>query len=245
MIKNSYSKYNNLHLLAMVALIILFSNCSSKDSSLIAWWDFDSIHENIVQDRSGNNLHAYGYNALFAPGKNGKAFYSNGTNYLQVKYTPKLDDFKRGLTLSVWIYRNRDAGNDYNCIITRQIRNTISEYFDIAILKNKPLFAIDPDGNHYHQTDYKGTFLLHQWYHLAGTFDNTTYTLFINGEPVASGEQRLPFHFDDKNPVIIGSNTNDQGKIMHDNFYGLIDELKIFNRALTSNEIMAIFKKDN
>jgi hypothetical protein len=60
---------------------------------------------------------------------------------------------------------------------------------------------------------------------------------------VASGNKTGSFSFSDKNPLIIGSNTNDGGQVFHDYFYGKMDELKIFNRALSSSEIKILSKK--
>lgn len=227
--------------ICLLAIMIL-SSCIQKDPSLAGYWDFDSVENNVVRDRSGNELDARVVNAQFADGYKGKAFNGDGSGYLEVPYTALFDQFEEGITISAWIYRDADSSQTYNCIVTRETGSSWSEYFDLAIYQNHPLFAIDLDGNSYIQTDCKETLPLKQWIHLAGTFDNQTFRLYVNGKETASGNKAGSFNFSDKNPLIIGSNTNDGGKIFHDYFHGKIDELKIFNRALSNHEILDLSK---
>lgn len=229
-------------LFSILAILILTA-CSQKDPSLVAHWDFDSAENNLVADRSANGLDARVVNASFSEGLKGNAFNGNGQGYLEVPYSPAFDQFEKGITISAWVYRDADSSQNYNCIVTRETGASWSEYFDLAIHQNHPLLAIDLDGNSYIQTDCKETLPLKQWIHLAGTFDNQTFRLYVNGEETASGKKEGSFQFSDTNPLIIGSNTNDGGQVFHDYFYGKIDELKIFNRALSSSEIKTLSKK--
>lgn len=227
----------------ILVAITLLCGCSKKNESMVAWWNFDAAENGVVKNVSGKSWDAACLDATFGSGRIGKAFYGDGKGYLEVKYNPSMDNFKKGLTISVWIYRDCDSSlNAYNCIITREVKDSWSEYFDIAILNNKPLFAIDADGESYKQIESQDSIPLNQWIHLAGTFDNKTMRLYINGKEVAIHPYEKPFSFSDQNPIIIGSNTNDQGKIMHDFFYGYIDELKVFNYALTATEINDLAK---
>ena len=75
------------------------------------------------------------------------------------------------------------------------------------------------------------------WYHVAGTYDGTTMTLFINGKPVArSTEQSGPIKYPPQAFFEIGA--------YHDkdeNFplKGRIHEVRVFRRALSPAEIAA------
>lgn len=228
----------NILLVCLVVLVI--SGCNKKDPSLVAWWDFNSIENGFAKDLSGNNLDALSYNAILTEGKSGKAFYSNGKAYFEVKYDPLFDNFKEGITLAAWV--NRDTSALWNAIISRETIDNWSEYFDLAVFQNIPLFSVDIDGKSFIKTEYKSELPAHQWVHLAGTFDNKTYKLYIDGKEVFSGIMEKKFTFSDKNPWIIGANTNDNGKTMHDFFFGKIDELKVYNRALSSVEIKELSK---
>lgn len=222
--------------------IVLVWGCAETDKSMVAWWTFDSAENGIVKDQSGNGWDALSHGAVLGDGKTGKSFYSDGKGYLEVKHTPAMDNFKNGITVAVWINRDRDSSHTYNCAVTREVKGSWSEYFDIAISRNKALFAIDADGANYKQIESNDSIPLNQWIHLAGTFDNTTMRLYINGKEAATLPYEKLLVFSDQNPLIIGSNTNDQGIVMHDFFYGYIDDLKIFNRALKAEEIKEISK---
>jgi len=73
-----------------------------------------------------------------------------------------------------------------------------------------------------------------QWQHIAATFDGTTMRVFLNGEQVgemaASGSDSI---IEIHHPVRIGGNP-DQGSL---DFDGAIDDVMVFDQALTTGEI--------
>ncbi|MCK9556226.1 alpha/beta hydrolase, partial [bacterium] len=76
-----------------------------------------------------------------------------------------------------------------------------------------------------------------QWYHLAGTYKGGMMCIYLNGEPVeyttsATGSIQTV----DEN-LVIGANSSYGEK-----FNGIIDEVKLYNRALTEEEIEADYK---
>jgi hypothetical protein len=76
-------------------------------------------------------------------------------------------------------------------------------------------------------------FPMNTWYHLAGTFDGSAFRLYINGQEAASGTGTL------------GSTADSAFKIgtsgTCDPFGGQLDEVKVYNRALSSTEIQNIY----
>ncbi|MSU33782.1 MAG: hypothetical protein EXS36_01470 [Pedosphaera sp.] len=57
---------------------------------------------------------------------------------------------KDGLTVSAWVNRTADA--TWNTSISREVKDGPSEYFGLAVVKNKALFSVDADGAHYKNT---------------------------------------------------------------------------------------------
>jgi hypothetical protein len=96
---------------------------------------------------------------------------------------------------------------------------------------------VDPDGAHYRNIKTTEDMPVGEWIHLAGTYDNTEFKLYVNGKLVASAACSIPFSYQDENPVIIGGNTNNKGKTLVDCFRGRIDEVRLYNRALTAHEV--------
>src|SRR6185436_6304953 len=71
------------------------------------------------------------------------------------------------------------------------------------------------------------------WTHLASTFDGTTVRLFVNGVQVASLAQTVPLATTTATLQIGGD------AYTGENFAGLIDEVRVYNRALSAAEIQA------
>lgn len=222
----------------VVAATVFSLGIAKPERGPVARWTFDAIEKGVVKDLTGHGLDAVSHGAKLVDGKHGQALLGDGQGYLEVQHAAILDAFPDGITIAVWVYR--EPSTAWNCVVTRETRDTWSEYFDIAVSEDKPLFSVDPDGNSFARTEYPQPMPVHQWVHLAGTFDNTTYRLYVDGKEVASGAKAMPFRFADKNPLIIGSNTNDQGKTMHDHFFGRIDDLAIYDRALSAAELATL-----
>ncbi|MCI0682029.1 MAG: LamG domain-containing protein, partial [Gemmataceae bacterium] len=86
------------------------------------------------------------------------------------------------------------------------------------------------------------TFTTGQFYHVAGTYDGATFQLFVNG--VLEGQMALAktISYDAAIPWTIGSGAAVyRGLGVARTFNGVIDEVGISNRALSTNEVQAIY----
>ena len=76
-----------------------------------------------------------------------------------------------------------------------------------------------------------------RWTHLAGTYDGTSWHLYRNGKEIAShesnvGAMRVPA------PWLIGSAPGGAER----QYFGAIDDLRIYRRSLTSEEVERLYK---
>jgi hypothetical protein len=82
---------------------------------------------------------------------------------------------------------------------------------------------------------------LGKWYHLAGVYDGATVKLYVNGNLDKTEAYSGPLR-SDKAPVHLGG-----GKLFGvdwgNNFTvnGLVDEVMIYNRAMSDNEVRQLF----
>jgi hypothetical protein len=75
---------------------------------------------------------------------------------------------------------------------------------------------------------------MNQWSHVAWTIDGVHWILYVNAVPEVINETTLPTHANV--PLSIGNAPT------HDRpFQGAIDEVRVYNRALTAEEIKQIF----
>ena len=87
--------------------------------------------------------------------------------------------------------------------------------------------------------DASFNYQLNTWYHLAYVVTPTGYTIYVNGNQVGSGSyaQNTPVFSDANHAIAIGAYEVRGGEY----FFGLIDEVRIYNRALSAAEISAIY----
>lgn len=222
-------------LLMLVALIFCSCQKPVKDPDLVAWWPFDDATTTVVPDQSANHLDALNRGALPVEGKQGKALLFDGKAVLQIDHRPPLDDFDKGLTIMAWV--KRDTASDWNTIVSREIGEGWSEYAGLAVYKNQALFSIDQNGQRYKNVVDDQLVPPNVWVHLVGTFDNDSIRLYVDGKLAKAGASNRKIQFSDRNPWLIGGNSNDQNQSLVDCFKGTIDEVRIYKRALSLSEI--------
>lgn len=231
------------NLILYLSILILFSCAGKKqqDSDLAAYWSFDDTASAAVKECSGTGLVVVNKGAVQVEGYKGKAMQFDGSSVLQVEYSPLLDSFPRGITVTAWI--KKDTASHWNTIVSREIDSTWSEYMGLAVFRNHALFSIDPDGKRYLNAMDTLMLIPDKWIHLAGTYDNDTMKLYINGIFIRSAVCKGPFIFKDKNPLFIGGNSNNKNHSTVDCFKGSIDEVRIYKRALGKNEIQSLLNQ--
>ncbi|MDO8508394.1 MAG: LamG domain-containing protein [Nanoarchaeota archaeon] len=77
------------------------------------------------------------------------------------------------------------------------------------------------------------------WYHIVGTYNGETMELFING--VSQGKAILEggINYDSVGDLIIGNAYPNKTESLY--FDGILDEVKIYNKAITAAEVAAIY----
>jgi alpha-tubulin suppressor-like RCC1 family protein len=221
----------------------LEASCTPPPAGIVGWLPAEGNANDII---GGDNGTLEG-GATFAPGEVGLGFRFDGTNgYVQIPDSAALKP--ANVTVEAWIWLDPNVSPSSNeQIIFKQ--NSWSYYFEgYTILK-----AHIDNGN--------GTFTDHfqsvvsangnqiainsitavqrgVWYHVATTYDGNQLTLYVNGVAEASAIAGFPLDYGTE-PVFIG--TTGVPGVYINMFAGIIDEASIYNRALASNEIAAIY----
>jgi hypothetical protein len=224
-----------------------FRACDPRPPGLVSWWRA----EGDATDKAGGNNGTLQGGAGFAAGKVGQAFNFNGNGqYVEIPKSPSLDVGNQ-VTVDFWM--NTDPGNP---IGQRGEQGLVASDFYVMEIENDAGragvdFAISTDGGNSWvisgMTNGAGlVFPVGQWHHVAATYDGTQIQIYLDGQPSgrptpASGpiSPMRPTSF-----VTIGS---EDGRLYcpectANRYYkGLIDEVDIFNRALSPFEIQAIY----
>lgn len=84
---------------------------------------------------------------------------------------------------------------------------------------------------------YAGTISTGQWSHLVGTFDGSAIKIYVNGRLISSGSVSGPVHtVSTSNAFTIGR----LGATSADYFNGLIDDVRIYKYALSSQQVLTV-----
>jgi fibronectin type 3 domain-containing protein/predicted transcriptional regulator len=203
-------------------------SASAAQPGLVAAYGFDEGSGTTVNDQSGSGNNGTAANATWAAtGKYGKALQFNGTNSLVTIPDAAALHLTTGMTLEAWVNPSTVNGN---------WRDVVYKGNDNYYLEATSTNASKPDagliaGGSY--GDAYGTAALpaNTWSYLAETYDGTTLRLYVNGTQVASTAHTGAIATS-TNPLQIGGDS-----LYGQNFAGMIDEVRVYNTALTAAQI--------
>jgi hypothetical protein len=207
------------------------TGASTGTPGLVAAYDFNAGTGTTVADVSGNGNTGTIVNATWTTsGKYGDALSLNGTNAQVVVNDSASLHLTTAVTLEAWVNPS-SAPTGWQDVIYKPLDN----YFLEAASSNgnKPgagaLLTSSAEPLAY------GTAQLaaNTWTHLAMTYDGTTLKIYVNGTLATSAAQSGTITTS-ANPLQIGGDTT-YGQY----FKGLIDEVRIYNVALTQAQIQS------
>jgi hypothetical protein len=221
-------------LLGAIALAcgITAAQAAAAAPGLVAAYGFNEGSGTTAADASGTgNTGSTSATTWTAAGRYGGALSFNGTgSSVAVNDSPSLD-LTAGMTLEAWVNPTALGATDWRTAVGKQTTNGIA----YALYANnggaRPAGQVDIGG----EQNAIGTaqLPLNAWSHLATTYDGATLRLYVNGTQVASKAQTGSIAVSTAQ-LRIGGNA-----IWGEYFSGLIDEVRIYNRALAVAEVQA------
>jgi len=195
----------------------------------------DDVTSGQVNDGSGKNNHATINGAQIVSGRVGNAMEFDGDDYLSVPYSDSLR-FLNEITVSAWVNKQQDL-DGWRVLVFKEIGTLTSEHFFLGMNDNAYRWFVSTGA--YSDTDQGPIANIDEWIHLTGTYDGQNVKLYVNGAEFFTNAHSGSF-LNDNNPLLIGAGTNDQTSFI-EHFTGKIDELKIFNYALTASEVQSLY----
>jgi hypothetical protein len=204
---------------------------AAPEAGLVGWWAFDEgTNSPVTLDYSGHRLGGQLREATLAPGLDGNALLCQG-GAVVIGNHPALS-LSNALTIECWV-KTEVAGQDNKWLVNRVFGGGEATGYRLGVLAGKPCFEIPwtPWSHHLSASESLPT---GRWVHLAGTFDGQTMKIYVDGQERGSMARPGPirpnqFH------LCLGSY-----EVKHAAFFqGLLDEVKLYGRALTAQEIRA------
>lgn len=201
----------------------------APEEGLVGWWAFDEPADGpVTLDYSGNRLGGSIHNTVRVKGIDGNALQCQG-GCVVVANAPSLSPGS-GLTISCWL-KTDTAGQSDKWFVNRIFSGGTASGYRLGLRGGRPCFAI-PLTNWSHHLLATKPLPVGRWVHVAGTFDGRTMRIYVDGREQRSLERPgsvNPNAFD----LCLGSYAVDH--VAH--FEGLLDEVKLYSRALTDVEI--------
>jgi len=224
---------------ALLALVVLtwwvttLGDCLPSPTGLIAWWPGEESLEDIASANDGTSDTP----AAYSEGIIGKAIACGWEDWAVVPDSPTLRP--RSFTIEGWF---RFASPQYMTLISKGLGSGSDKSFSIRFLPNYPCLSAGVN-RFYPNRSAECPFApeLGRWYHIAFPFDDASdqMALYVDGALAATVTCAPSIQYDD-NLLIIGAEIN-AGQVTSQ-FHGSIDELTSYNRALSPEEIHAIWQ---
>ncbi len=195
---------------------------------LVAWWPGDGNANDIIGINNGTLL---GNATANGTGIVGQAFSLDGVNAAVNAGTNSLFDFSGGsadFTIEAWV-KPAALPSFSTGFASKSLGDFDGWVFGIFSGGN---LLFSGTGN-WSVNSGPGVVVTGVWSHVAVTHTGGTYTLYCNGSQVGSGSGGT--WTGSTAPLQFGTNPPRQ------NYNGLLDEVSIYNRALSSNEVAAIY----
>lgn len=214
------------------SLFIITGSAHAQIQGLVAAYSFDEGKGNIVRDYSGyNNMGALKSGPVWVEGKYGKGLFFDGIDDRVTINDSNSLDLSKNLTIEAWVRPMQDLRGWRSIIFKGQ-----SDYLVYALYassdSNRPAQAISVNDE---ESQLYGNNRLapHTWAHLAVTYDGKKQSFYIDGELICEMALQGAIK-ESKNSLQIGGNTI----WMQEAFRGIIDEVRIYSRALSQQEII-------
>ncbi|MFH1726775.1 MAG: LamG-like jellyroll fold domain-containing protein, partial [Elusimicrobiota bacterium] len=196
-----------------------------------ARWKFDETSGTTAQDSVAGDTAALFNGPVWTSGQVGGALSFDGSNdYVQAPHTPALD-ITEAITVEAWVYA--ESGWDLH------VAGKETSYL-LWVQGGTANFEVHPPSgwwyNPYDMNPAGRTPIPYgEWFHLVGTFDGSWVKAYLNGQ-YANGVAYNGTMQSNANPIRIGMVYSQRY------FNGKIDEVTIYGRALSPEEIEAKYE---
>jgi VCBS repeat-containing protein len=198
-----------------------------SSAGLVAAYGFEEGSGTTVTDGSGSgNAGSLGTATRTPSGRFGSALAFDGTSALVTIPGSSSLDLTDAMTLEAWVYPTANGG--WRDVVYKGT-NDVYYLEGSSDLSNRPAVGgtFSSPGPLYST----GALPLDAWSHLAATYDGATLNLYVNGLQVASRAQTGPIATS-SGPLTLGGDP-----VYGQYFAGLIDEVRVYSRALSGVEI--------
>lgn len=219
---------------------------SVASGGLVGYWSMDASDYNSansrVTDKSSFENHGINSGATFTTdrfGKEGGAMSFDGTKYIKINHNNILKP-SDSITISSWVYIPQLDGQ-HRWIVRTGWGG--APYFFGKNIYDKFVLVINDQSVMYNSTTAPSANV--GWNYVAGTYDGSNVKVYLNGVLQWTYSYTSTINTNTLPIFIGGGDTNNDGIADAQMFNGIIDELRVYNRALSESEIQSLYNSYN
>jgi hypothetical protein len=226
-----------------------FATWGEPNSHLVGWWKFDEGTDGTAYDSAGDNDGTLMGDPNWVPGQVGPYaldFDGDGDHI----YIPDANSLTPpdAITISWWIY-NRGGQNvgiyKYAACPSEPASPGNSRAYHLRVVDNtnSVAFAVFSYADTSGRIEGVGTVSRNVWHHIAATFDEGNAAIYIDGQLDNSATMSVSSIMNDAHPLIIGGYWEYCGNTFNTRLNGIIDDVRIYNRALSAAEVDQLYQQ--
>jgi len=239
-----------------LVVMSLWSNVFGADDGLVVSWKFDEGKGKTVADSVTQVKDRIRGNFKFVQGVSGSGLMFDGFTTSVVRKAEKAPKLDGDFTIEAWISLGAYPWN-WCPIVAQEKDKRKGYYFGVDSQGHVGLgLAVDGKWVECKSPDLPGRKVgleLKQWYHVAGVYDSRSgITIYVDGKLTGTLPVKGKVEYAPQMDLLIGRNHKKMAPTYpvrsfatHPSWYsfdGIIDEIKIYRRALSAEEIAAAFE---
>ncbi|MBN2421541.1 LamG domain-containing protein [Candidatus Woesearchaeota archaeon] len=184
-------------------------------------------HSGIIQNAK--------YNVTGDKYGNGAYYFDGNDDSILISHPP--EKIYGNYTVMAWVLV-KDTG--VRNIFSTRYGGPTDPFFDMKLQSGSTIHGDIGDGTNWITVSANAAFTygVDVWYHVAYAVNTTGYKIYVNGTQKGSGSfNAIPVVMNGSQSVVIGSENG-----TFEDFYGFIDDVRVYRRALSQKEIQNIYE---
>ena len=215
--------------------------CAPIPVGMVSWWPLESNGADIYGRNSGTPQGT----PAFVPGKVGQAMSVNGTNGISVPTNSSLNfGASADFSIDTWIKTANTARNTLTIVDKRLVSGSNVTGYALYLYNGEVSVEL-ADGTLLDWVGLSADLRDGQWHHIAVTVVRNSATggrVYVDGAVSATFNPTLRSgSLGNNQPLLIGQNAFSAVA----NYIGEIDEVEVFNRAVSATDIANIYNADS
>jgi hypothetical protein len=223
-----------LTVITTVCFELNMANAQAVTSGLVSYWSFDNIVGQTVQDDWGKNDGTIIGAPQIVAGKVGEGLEFDGAeDYVDYGV------FESSEQGTIEAYINPAAFGTILTIMASGSKTSNTCYLHFRVFRNAKIEVAQCNNDSWDWLTGSATLAENTWYHVALVSNGTAYKIYVDGQEEAmalTGGANSGDWFGDTETDNITIGVFKRAEL-DDFFTGIIDEVRVYNRALSANEV--------